>query len=247
MMKPFWIVPLLLAVASAQAQEAYWFERGGASRAIDCASMKGPLAGGKTETLCYAPRSGLPLRCADLTAESLDEFCRQAQADSNAAASDRVAAIGRDVASGTSRGGGRRATQERCLPGLPEGFLLLPTDQLRLDPTASAVAQLVEVVIAEEGGSQAIAASIPSVGAGGTVIDANDLRGRAWVLRGRADGTPFLCKIRVIDAAEARTLKAHFQPLQRPGRAALLEQAAFFRSNRLTYEYWRAVESARNP
>lgn len=246
-MTPFWIVPLLLAAASSQAQEAYWFERGGASRAIDCASMKGPLAGGKTETLCYAPRFGLPLRCADLTAESLDEFCRQAQVDSNAAAADRVAAIGRDVSGGTFRGRGRRATQERCVPGLPDGYLLLPADQLRLDPTAATVAQLDDVVIAEEGGSRAIAASIPSVGVGGTVIDANGLRGRAWVLSGRADGTPFLCKIRVVDAAEASGLKERFQPLQRPGRAAALEQAAFFRSYRLTYEYWRAVESARNP
>ena len=246
-MNPFWIVPLLLAVASAQAQDVYWFERSGASRGIDCASIKGALAGGKTETLCYAPRSGLPLRCADLTAESLDEFCRAAQADSNAAASDRVAVIGRDVANGMSRGGGRRLTQERCLPGLPDGFLLLPTDELRLDPAAAGVAQLLDVVIAEDAGSQAIAASIPSVGGGGTVIHASSLRGRAWVLRGRADGTPFLCKIRVIDAAEASGLKAHFQPLQRPGRAAALEQAAFFRSNRLTHEYWRAVESARNP
>ena len=246
-MNHFGAACLALALASGQAlaQPVQLFEKGAGLRDIECPTLKDQFTGAPSRTACFPPRTGVALRCVEVRPESVGEFCRQVQAHLDKGGLDRVAAIGVDITRGFTRAGGRRADQESCPFGLPQDELLLPAGRLRIDPGAISASELLGITLIEEGRGGAPAASFASVGKDGATLEAEALRGRKWVLRGRAGSSAFACRFSVISAAEAQGLVDQFKSLQQNGAAGQLEQAAFFRSNQFWYEYWRVIDSLR--
>lgn len=188
-------------------------------------------------TACSSARIADPVRCAQHTLQSLTALCASLEGKQEEAVGGQLAAVARDAAAGLSETGGRGATVDRCLPGLPQGDLLLPAGQLAVE---SRGAPLQGVTVAED--RAGAPAGQPLAGA---TLNADTLRGHNWILRGRAGNRDFICKFTVLSAADAQPLLAEYRGLNAAGTASAPERAFFFRRNDFTYEYWRALDTMR--
>lgn len=236
-MKTIAAIALLLASAGgAGAQTVHVFE-GGKLAPIDCKQLSARIGSAASRTTCYEPRSGPKLRCEEVGSEQAAAFCERIGRDGGGGGvASRLAALGNDLTTGFTRPGGRRAGEDACPPGLPEGELLAGDDTLLF-----AAPEATDLQLADERGAAA--------GGGGAQVSAasESLRGRHWQLRGRQGGRGFVCKFTVLSAAEARPLVQQLQSMPAGSRAGLLERAAFYRANSFWYEYWKTIDALRRP
>lgn len=229
--------------ALAQPAVAVFDPARGFEREVPCPQARALFRGDAVRTVCYGAGTGLGLRCADVPLTNLDAFCQQVAAETGKGAFSRLLALGRDILQGTERTGGRRAGQETCPTGLPEGELLLPDGQLVLDARAVGAGPLSAVALTEVARGARPAFSAAMIGPETVALDAAALRGRAWSLTGRGTQGAFECRFSVIAAADADNFIAEYRSLTPAGTAALLERAAFFRQHDFPFEYWRAVDA----
>lgn len=214
------------------AQDVTEYTRSNGARPVKCPDAVARLTSAPNVplVLCAARRDG-GRRCETVTPGTVQQFCADATPAQPANLLTRLRAISTDIKEGFSRTAGRGAAEDRCPAGLPEGELLLPGGDLRF--TDAALANL-----ALYGDGAAGAQTVPA-GAGG--LNAERLRGRSWTLRGAQANVPFTCKFTVVGGAQAQKLTDEFNALDHSGPAGLLEQALFFRENRLWFEYWRTI------
>lgn len=229
--------------ALAQPAVAVFDPAKGFEKDVPCAQARALFRGDSVRTVCYGAGTGLGLRCTDVPLANFDAFCQQMTAETGKSAISRLLALGRDILQGTERTGGRRAGQETCPTGLPEGELLLPEGQLVLDPRAAGAEQLSAVALTEAARGARPAFSAAAVGPAPVALDAAALRGRAWSLTGRGAQGAFECRFSVIASADADKFIAEYRSLTPAGTAALLERAAFFRQHDFPFEYWRVVDA----
>lgn len=226
----------LAMVGAAGAQSVSVFENGRLAP-IDCTQLAARIGSAPSRTTCYEPRTGPKMRCEEVGSEQVKAFCERVARDGGGGGvGSRIAALGNDLTTGFTRPGGRRAGEDACPPGLPEGELLLAGDTLVL-----AAVEASDLALFDDRGAKVSGGAVP------LSVKSEALRGRSWSLRGRASGLAFTCKFAVLSAAEARPLIQQLQVMQAAGPAGLLEQAAFYRANTFWYEYWKTIDALRRP
>ena len=221
----------MLVAGGVAAQDVWEYSKGGGAKQTKCQDVVAALtkASAESKILCASRKDG-GRRCEPVTASTVQQFCADAVPVQPAGFLARLRAIGTDIKEGYSRTAGRGAAEDRCPAGLPEGSLLLPAGDLRITDGA-----LGNLTLSD---AQGAAQTVSAAGGG---LNAEQLRGRSWMLRGAQGGTAFTCKFTVVGGGDANKLTEQFNQLGQTGPAGLLEQALFFRENRLWFEYWRTI------
>jgi hypothetical protein len=208
-----------------------------AGKTLRCADADRALKQRKEPfAVCTVNRISEPVRCAQHTRASVSSLCASL-AGQEKGALELLDAVARDAARGLKAAGGLGARQSQCPSGLPEGELLLPDDQLVLSASSG---PLENATLAEDLAGAQTEYPVP-----GPTVNAKALRGHDWVLRGRTQGKPVVCTFTVLSAPDAQPLIGEYRSLTAAGSAGALDRAFFFRRNRLTYEYWRALDALR--